>query len=90
MKLKVHMCTMKGSLTSLYKNLLTGFVRVCFVNQKEKITDNFLEFLHNKSKQFYHSIFFWLTLSVMVPSLLMSKTRKICFKFSSGVPFDMM
>lgn len=40
---------MKGSLTSLYKNLLTGFVRICFVDQKEKITDNFLEFLHNKN-----------------------------------------
>merc|ERR1712025_1258392 len=30
------------------------------------------------------------TFSVIVPSLLMSKTLKICFKFSSGVPLDMM
>ena len=84
--------TMIGLLTSLDQNLLTGFVRVCFVNQKKKITNYFLELLHGSTINIssFALSYTWLTLSVIVPSLLMSNTRKICFKFSSGVPFDMM
>ena len=44
---------MIGLLTSLDQNLLTGFVRVCFVNQKKKITNYFLEFLHGSNRYKY-------------------------------------
>ena len=45
--------TMIGLLTSLDQNLLTGFVCVCFVNQKKKITNYFLEFLHGSNRYKY-------------------------------------
>ena len=84
-------------LTCLHENLLTRLVRVCLVDQQKQILDYLLKLLVKKSVTYCAKAFnFWLTFNVIakylnfkltfnviVPSLLMSKTRNICLRFSS-------
>ena len=82
-------------LTCLHENLLTRLVRVCLVDQQKQILDYLLKLLVKKkchimckSVQLTFNVIakylnFKLTFNVIVPSLLMSKTRNICLRFSS-------
>jgi len=74
----------------LDKDLLAGLICIRFVDQQKKILDYLLKLLSQKRdvQSKYHKI--PLTFNVIVPSLLMSKTRNICLRFSSGDPLDMI
>ena len=71
--------------TCLDEDLLAGLICIRFVDQQKKILDYLLKLLPRKHDTKYHKI--QLTFNVIVPSLLMSKTRNICLRFSSGDVF---